>query len=116
GHDKDPTRATEAANLRIKAPELQLVMTRLWQEDVVRRGGLTLRRDTLRKLGGLKKITRNHLNEVMLGLSWRQRRLAIRLFRWIVSSSGKKISETPNRLAELAQVPLTKTIKLLERL
>ncbi|MDJ0601727.1 MAG: hypothetical protein QNJ37_23140 [Crocosphaera sp.] len=53
---------------RIEAPYLQLVMTRLWQEEM-KLGSRFLRLETLTELGGLRKIFREHLYQVIEELS-----------------------------------------------
>ena len=60
----------------IETPFLQLVMTRLWDEEA-KRGSLTLRRSTLDDLGGADRIVRTHLDAVMSELTEQQRRHGI---------------------------------------
>lgn len=107
---------TSGANSLIKAPYLQLVMTRLWQQDVERARRRVLSRDTLRKLGGVKRIISTHLDEVLRQLSWPQKSLAARVFPYLVASTGGKRAETAEQLAYLARKSPKKTIAVLERL
>jgi len=101
---------------RIKAPYLQLVMTRLWEDEVVRGKRNVLADKTLQRLGGVKKIIAHHLHDVMRGLSWSQRTLATRLFPYLVSPSGGKRAETADQLAELSGASPKKTSAVLSRL
>jgi hypothetical protein len=48
----------------IETPFLQLVMTRLWEEELDA-GSRVLRRETLERLGGAERIVRTHLVRVM---------------------------------------------------
>jgi hypothetical protein len=72
---------------RIETPYLQLVMTRLWTEEVARaaaRNGsdhgrsLVLRPDTLDDLGGAERIVRTHLDDTISALSPNDREIAAR--------------------------------------
>jgi len=51
---------------RIEAPFLQLVLTRLWEEET-RRHSRSMRAATLRELGGAEQIVREHLDRVLDG-------------------------------------------------
>ena len=75
----------------IEAPFLQLVMMRLWEEEI-RGGSGKLRSKTLENLGGAKQIVRQHLNKIMKGLKLDQRRLAAQLFQYLVTPGGRKIA------------------------
>src|SRR5262249_49361327 len=54
----------ENAQARIETPFLQLVMTRLWDEEMAAQSS-TLRLTTLERLGGAESIVRTHLDAVM---------------------------------------------------
>jgi hypothetical protein len=99
----------------IKAPYLQLVMVRLWNEEA-RRGSHVLTVKTLNALGSVRKIIDTHMNGVMRRLSWRQRRLASRVFFFLVSPSGTKIAHTAPDLAQMAGASPARVEKLLGRL
>ncbi|HEU0012527.1 MAG TPA: hypothetical protein VFQ45_02525, partial [Longimicrobium sp.] len=108
-------RRDEAAAGEIEAPYLQLVMTRLWREEMRLKSG-TLRLQTYRKLGGAARIVSTHLDEVMKGLSRADRETASRLFRYLVTPGGAKIAHTAETLAYYTRVPearVTRTLKLL---
>jgi hypothetical protein len=83
----------------IETPFLQLVMKRLWNEDVDRAGGHVLRLSTLDGLGGAQNIVRTHLDEVMNLLTDAQRAVAAQVFRYLVTPSGSKIAHSVQDLA-----------------
>jgi Novel STAND NTPase 1/Domain of unknown function (DUF4234) len=87
-----------AAEERIEAPYLQLVMTRLWSEEMGS-GSRILRRSTLDRLGGAERIVSTHLDEAMNVLSPSERHIAASVFRYLVTPSGTKIAYTPADLA-----------------
>jgi WD40 repeat protein len=87
----------------IETPFLQLVMTRLWDEEA-QRGSRILRRATLASLGGADRIVRTHLDAVMSELSEQEQDIAARIFRYLVTPSGAKYSYTAEDLAEHAEV------------
>ena len=109
------TQPTAKDDLRIKAPYLQLVMTRLWTE-ATRTSPPTMGVATLRKLGGVEKIIDRHLDKSMRGLSWSQRRLATQVFLYLVTPSGTKKAYTGEELATLTGVSPQRVTKVLDRL
>ena len=60
----------EPEEIRVETPFLQLVMSRLWQEERAR-GSRTLRLATLNALGGAEQIVRAHLAGAMSALKRR---------------------------------------------
>jgi tetratricopeptide (TPR) repeat protein len=99
----------------IETSYLQLVMTRLWEEER-RAGSEVLRLETLRALGGAKDIVTTHLERQMAGLSDRERELCARMFRHLVTPSGTKIALSSGDLASLANTPGEEVKPLLDRL
>jgi len=65
---------------RVETPYLQLVMERLWDEEMAT-GSSELRLGTLTRLGGADRIVRTHLDEAMSKLPATQRDRAADLFR-----------------------------------
>lgn len=106
--------ATEDA-ARIETPFLQLVMTRLWDEEV-RAGSHVLRLETLNKLGGAERIVRTHLDKAMNALPAGERDAAARVFHYLVTPSGTKIAHTARDLSEYVGIPEKKLIGVLEKL
>jgi WD40 repeat protein len=93
---------------RIETTYLQLVMRRLWEEESSA-GSRVLRLGTLAALGGAQAIIGSHLDRAMeggadgsRGLTAKQRLIAARIFRFLVTSGGAKIALTVGDLAELS--------------
>src|SRR6266542_2022079 len=78
---------------QIEAPFLQLVMKRLWSEEI-RTGSLVLRRATLDRLKGAREIVRAHLDKEMSALLPEQQEISARMFYQLVTSSGTKIAHS----------------------
>jgi WD40 repeat protein len=100
---------------RIEAPYLQLVMTRLWREELGR-DRFVLRRETLEALGGAERIVRQHLDEVMGTFSSADQALAARLFHHLVTPSGTKIAHNAKDLAAYSASPVEEVEPVLARL
>jgi hypothetical protein len=97
-------RPDEAETGEIEAPYLQLVMTRVWEEELARGSG-RLRLATLEKLGGATEIVRTHLDTTLQAMDEHHREMAARIFRFLVTPSGAKIALTPGDVAELSELP-----------
>jgi WD40 repeat protein len=100
---------------RIETPYLQLVLTRLWQQEVAA-GSHTLRVETLQRLGGAQQIVYAHLDEALRALSPRQQDVAAGIFHHLVTPSGTKIAHTATDLADYAQLPQPEVVPVLEEL
>ncbi len=105
----------QAAEAQIETPYLQLVMNRLWEEDV-RAGSHTLRLKTLETLGGAQRIVRTHLDAAMKALPRNDQDVAARVFHYLVTPSGAKIAHTIPDLATYAELPQEKLRPVMERL
>ena len=103
------------SELRVEAPFLQVVLTRLWEEEK-KHGSSHLTLATLKKLGGAPKILRNHLDKTMGRLERRQRRIAVDIFGHLVTPSGSKIAHTIDDLATYSNRPKSRLTPLLDRL
>ena len=90
---------------RVEAPYLQMVMIRLWREDIAR-GSQVLRLETLKALGGAERILRTHLDVVMAQLPAPDQALAAKVFHQLVTPSGTKIAHYVSDLAEFADAPI----------
>ena len=99
----------------VEAPYLQLVMTRLWRAET-EQGSRWLRVETLRQLGGAKQIVGTHLDAVLAGFSEEQRETASRIFRHLVTKSGRKTSQDLENLAALEDLDPAKVQKVLDLL
>jgi Novel STAND NTPase 1 len=104
-----------ARESRIEAPYLQLVLTRLWEEETAA-GSHVLRLETLNRLGGAERIVPAHLDAAMAKLSRAERDLAARVFGFLVTPSGTKIAHHASDLAAYAGVSADEAGALLDRL
>lgn len=111
--DKEGDSPTQDA--RIETPYLQLVLERLWSEEL-KRGSRVLRATTLRELGGAQRIVRTHLDEALANLQPPEQVIAARIFHYLVTPSGMKISHTVPDLAEYAGLPEPRVTPVLKRL
>lgn len=107
-------KGTENAD-RIETAFLQLVMTRLWDQEMAAGSG-RLRVSTLRQLGGAKQIVQSHLDNVLNHLPVPQQEMCASMFRYLVTPKGAKIAhETPDLVA-FAEHPADEVKPLLEKL
>src|SRR5437764_7009084 len=100
---------------RVETPYLQLVLTRLWDEEM-RAGSHVLRLATLEDLGGAENIVRTHLDTAMSALPSHEQDAAARVFRYLVTPSGTKIAYTADDLAAYADVPQRELTPVLQQL
>jgi hypothetical protein len=75
----------------IETPHLQLVLTRLWQEEIAAQSK-TLRLETLRRLGGASEIVKRHVDSALDALTPSERDAAARIFQYLVTPAGSKIA------------------------
>jgi WD40 repeat protein len=101
--------------LHIETPYLQLVMTRLWEEER-RAGSNVLRLETLNRLGGAKRIIQTHLDATMSRLPPGEREIASRVFSHLVTPSGTKISHSLPDLAYFTGIKEAQLVPVLEKL
>lgn len=106
---------TEANAAQIETPFLQMVMTRLWDEEM-RAGSQVLRLASLNALGGAERIVRTHLDETMSALLPERQNIAAEVFHYLVTPSGAKIAHTSLDLAEYVGLPRTHVAPALEEL
>ena len=99
----------------IETPYLQLVMVRIWMQEMESHSSV-LRVATLRKLGGANKIVRTHLDTVMKRLSSDHQFLASQVFQYLVTPSGMKIALGAGDLASFTGSPIPVVKALLRRL
>jgi WD40 repeat protein len=99
----------------IEAPYLQLVLARLWEVET-ERGSRTLRRATLRELGGAERIVQDHLERAMASLSPREKRAAAAMYNFLVTPSGTKIAHGVRDLAGYAALEEREADQVLRRL
>ncbi|MGZ8846347.1 MAG: nSTAND1 domain-containing NTPase [Pyrinomonadaceae bacterium] len=95
---------SQAETSQIETPYLQLVMTRLWEEEIAQRSSV-LRLETLSRLGGASNIVRTHLDKTISALSAAEQETATQVFRYLVTPSGAKIALTAADLANYTDLP-----------
>lgn len=105
----------KTAETQIETPYLQLVMVRLWNEEM-KAGSRVLRLQTLNALGGAKRIVRTHLDAAIGALPTKEQNVAARIFHYLVTPSGTKIAHTARDLAEYAEMPQAEISSVLEDL
>ncbi|HYY59158.1 MAG TPA: WD40 repeat domain-containing protein [Pyrinomonadaceae bacterium] len=105
----------ESTESQIETPYLQLVMTRLWDEEL-KAGSSVLRLATLERLGGAQRIVRTHLDEAMSALPKNKQDIAAEVFHYLVTPSGTKIAHTVPDLAEYAELTQAELAPVLEEL
>ena len=104
------------AEQRIETPLLQMVLIRLWDEELAA-GSHTLRLSTLQALGGVEKIARAHLEERLKLLDSPPRlALAMCILPFLVTESGSKIALEPATLAAWAKRDEASVADILKRL
>ena len=100
---------------KFETPLLQLVLTRMWDEER-QAGSHLLRLATLRRLGGAKHIVDRHLATVMTRLDRGERNTAAQMFLFLVTPDGSKIAYTVAALAGSAELREEKVQRVLTRL
>jgi WD40 repeat protein len=106
---------TGTADGGIETPYLQLVMTRIWDEERLQ-GSHVLRRETLDRLGGAGEIVRAHVDEQMRALSEPEQAIAAQVFDRLVTPSGTKLAQTVDDLATYSGVDPDELRPVLEKL
>ncbi len=94
---------THNGDTEIETPFLQMVLTKLWEEERNNSSNV-LRLETLNRLGGAARIVRTHLDQTMETLSPVAKDIAARMFFHLVTPSGTKIAHTVPDLATFAKV------------
>ncbi|MGH9405732.1 MAG: hypothetical protein ACRD3D_07855 [Terriglobia bacterium] len=94
----------QAREERIETPFLQLVMERLWNEEINERQSRVIRLSTFEELGKADRILQSHLAHVMDGLSEDERMICARIFRYLVTPNYKKIAQETSDLVSWAEL------------
>lgn len=112
----------EMSGAQIETPFLQMVMMRLWEEEMGA-GSRVLRRETLDRLAdkttnetGAERIVRTHLDKTMDALTPESQDIAAEAFHYLVTPSGTKIAHTVPDLAKYATLPQAQLAPVLEEL
>lgn len=113
---------TNASNANyIDAPYMQLVMSRLWEEESKRwqkekKPENTLKLDAFKALGTAQNVVQQHLDNIMQGFSFRDRKIASDSFSCLVTPGGSKYALTPLELEEWTGKPQTAIKNFLDKL
>ena len=99
----------------IEAPYLQLVLSRLWDEER-RSGSRILRLQTLERLGGADRIVRTHLDTALGALPSPDQDVIAETFRYLVTPSGTKIAHRVSDLADYTERSPTQIEHVVDRL
>lgn len=110
-----PSDENERDKTLVEAPFLQLVMDRLWDEEM-KQGSRELRLQTLERLGGAQTIIQSHLEQKLQDLTPSQRESAARIFRHLVTRTGVKIMHTIEDLASESGLTRDQVAEVVDRL
>jgi WD40 repeat protein len=99
----------------VEAPFLQLVMDRLWQEEL-RQGSRSLRLETLKRLGGAQTVIQSHFEEKLNDLTVTQRENAAKIFRQLVTRTGIKIMQTLDDLVSEPELTREAVCEVVDKL
>jgi CHASE2 domain-containing sensor protein len=108
-------RQTDGARA-IEPAHLQLVMEALWAREVLSGSSSLLRIATLAEMGGCDEIVRSHVDAGLAGLASKQRAVAARTIRYLLTPSGIKVAHTSADLASYVELPEARVANTLERL
>jgi hypothetical protein len=90
-------------------------MERLWRVER-EAGSSVLRRATLDRLGGAARIVQAHLAGEMRRLKPAERKMAARMFSYLVTPTGTKIAHGTSDLVSFAGRPVNHVLPVLEKL
>lgn len=99
----------------IETPFLQMVLTRLWDEEAAKNSH-TLRLETFKQLGRAEQIAKSHLDTTMARLSEEEQSSAAHILRYLVTPAGTKIAQETGALAEWSGLPEAEVQNILNRL
>ena len=105
----------QTAESRIQTPYLQIVLTRLWDNERAA-GSRVLRLRTLVDLGGAQQIVAEHVDNAIVTLSPGEQAIAASVLRQLVTPSGSKIALRASDLADYAGLDEPVVTAVLERL
>lgn len=120
GREDDSRRAvrqpSEAEDLRVEAPYLQLVLTRVWDVALAQGPPVVLSAAALATLGGAGQILQTYVSSQMNKLSDDDRAVAARVFHFLITPTGTTSAYSAADLAEYAEVPLREVKPVLDSL
>lgn len=107
--------SSTAPAAEIETPLLQMVLTRLWDEERAA-GSHVLRLQTFEALGRAANIARTHLDTIMGRLTDSERDDAANILRYMVTPSGTKIAQEAAALASWTELTEAQVQTILTRL
>ena len=107
--------SSQSSEIKIETPFLQMVLTRLWDEEI-NAPERALRRSTLARLGEAEGIVRTHLNKIIEKLDEHEQDIAASVCRYLVTPTGSKIACTIDDLASYAELTKEQVRPVLEKL
>jgi formylglycine-generating enzyme required for sulfatase activity len=113
GEIREPSEAE--ARVRIETPFLQIVMTRLWDEEQARHSRQIHKR-TLKDLGGAAQIVRDYLDAFMNRQPPKHQAISAAIFHYLVTPSGTKIAQSARDLAVYTNQDRKRIAKVLSTL
>lgn len=108
-------RPQNGSSTPVETPFLQMVMTRLWDEEMAA-GSSVLRLQTYEALGRARNIARTHLDTMMAKLTEAECSTAANLLRFLVTPAGTKIAQEAGALASWSEFPEGEVQTILDRL
>lgn len=100
---RPPSDHSFAPDYFIETPYLQLVLKKIWNEEL-RANSHILHLETLTtKLGGADRIIQSHLDDVMETLTPKEQHAASECFEHLVTPMGTKVALTPAALSKLTK-------------
>ncbi len=115
GQGQVPENSQGTTTPPIDTPLLQMVMTRLWAEEISK-GSRVLRLQTFEALGRSKKMLGTHLETMMANLTESERGSAANILRYLVTPAGTKIAQEAGALASWSELPESEVQTTLDRL
>ncbi len=106
--------AQDTEQAGVQASYLQLVMTRWWRQEISD-NSREFRVATLERLGGIKRIVGQYLEDTLTTMSPEQQRLAAAAFEFMVTHGGRKIAQSVSELSNNASVRDQSTRTTLQR-
>lgn len=100
----------------VPASYLQIVMTKLWSEELAANSKV-IRRSTLERLKGAKTIYETYLESTLRDrLAPSRQEAAMRVFEFMVTPSGRKVFQTASELVSSTGLALGPVMEVLESL
>lgn len=93
---------------------LQLIMARLWQEEVAK-GSHCLRQKTLYELGGVEQLISWNVDEQMQSLSPQEQKISSQIFQYLITPFGQRLAYSSTDLADATGINENQLTDLLQK-